>query len=107
METEKIDFEKLNDLIKKYPMGSKILCTNIRGCREKTFVCKVVGYSTYTYRVLVYNPELDGHGSNRSCVDSKGELLKSEDFLCRYGLHCALVADRTTPEGAIVGGGDG
>ena len=107
MNSGKIDFEKLNDLVKKYPIGSKIICTNIRGCREKTLPCKVIGYSTLTYRVLVYNPEIDGHSSTNSCVDSNGKPLSSQDVLRKYGLNCVLVADRKTFEGAIVGGIDG
>lgn len=107
METEKIDFEKLNDLIKKYPMGSKILCKGLPDSDDKVLPCKVIGYSTWTYRVMVYNPEINGQSGNRWCVDGNGNSIRKEDTILKYKRNCAFVSDGDTIYAVIVGGGSG
>lgn len=107
MEIESVDFEKLQELVEKYPIGSKILCAKMEGGQDKTLPCKVVGYSTFTYRVLVYNPEIAGIGGNRWCVDQDGKPITREHIMQKYGKHCAFVSDRETLCGIIVGGVSG
>lgn len=106
METENIDFERLEGLIKKYPMGSKILCKGLQDSVDKVLPCKVIGYSTWTYRVLVYNPEINGNNGNRWCVDGDGNSIRKEDTLRKYKKNCAFVSDGDTNFAVIVGGTD-
>lgn len=85
----------LEEVIEKYPIGSKLVGKHLGfGCNNTYKVCKVVGYSSRTNEILVYNPEIDGHSGNNVCCDGESRVDDSEIYR-KYGKHCWYIYSET------------
>lgn len=74
--------ESLPELIKRFPMGSKVV---INGGID--YCAKVVGYHKLGGYVLLYNPSLAGHNGGWSAYNDYFSPISSEYLQNKYGNH--------------------
>lgn len=74
--------ENLPELIKRFPMGSKVV---INGGVD--YCAKVVGYHELGGYVLVYNPSLVGHSGGWSAYNDWFLPISSAHLQNKYGNH--------------------
>lgn len=80
------------EMIKKYPIGSKLVGRYLGHKQSSSeMICKVVGYSAFRTSILVYNPEIIGHIGTGRCVDQIGSRISGEKIKDLYGDHCWYV----------------
>ena len=79
--------ESLPELIKRFPMGSKVVINGGVDC-----CAKVVGYHELGGYVLVYNPAFVGHSGNGLCLNGLHEEVDQGYLERNYREGCWYVS---------------
>lgn len=77
-----VQTEKIDEISKLFPMGSKVRLTGL-----SMSCAKVVGYHRLGTHVLVYNPELNGHCGSGSAYTDCHTPISDAYLRSKYGPH--------------------